>query len=71
MVILPYEFEKYKEASRQLYAVLMPLADSLLACSCDEAYLDVSSYVTVEPSMANKRMELEVGVCLSWECLTG
>ena len=45
LVLLPYEFDKYKGVSEKLYRVLVSFADQIQAVSCDEALLDVSSRV--------------------------
>ena len=45
VVVLPYEFEKYRVASEGLYSVLLRFADDLEAVSCDEAFIDVGSRV--------------------------
>ncbi|KAI9026196.1 hypothetical protein DFJ74DRAFT_755613 [Hyaloraphidium curvatum] len=45
LVMLPYEFEQYTEASEKLYRVLISEADEIQANSVDEAFIDVSSRV--------------------------
>lgn len=42
LVIVPYEFDKYDEVSKQLYTVLIRHADFVQAVSCDEALIDVT-----------------------------
>ena len=42
---IPYEFEKYKQMSLQMYTILMANSDDLQAVSVDEALIDVSSGV--------------------------
>lgn len=43
LVLLPYEFEKYKEATDALYQILSNYADGMKPVSCDESYIEVSS----------------------------
>lgn len=49
VVTIPYEFEKYKQMSLQLYTILMTHSDDLQAVSVDEALIDVSSGVRLMP----------------------
>ncbi|RUP45435.1 hypothetical protein BC936DRAFT_148187 [Jimgerdemannia flammicorona] len=46
LVVIPYEFEKYKAISQIFYEVLFNHADELQAVSVDEALVDVSSQIT-------------------------
>ncbi|OCB87229.1 DNA/RNA polymerase [Sanghuangporus baumii] len=46
---IPYEFEKYKAASLQLYTILMSHADDVQAVSVDEALVDVTTAVKQMP----------------------
>ncbi|KAL7749812.1 deoxycytidyl transferase [Sorochytrium milnesiophthora] len=41
LIVLPYEFDKYRAVSEQFYAALVGFADDIH----DEAYLDVTSFV--------------------------
>ncbi|RKP21526.1 DNA/RNA polymerase [Rozella allomycis CSF55] len=43
LIVLPYEFEKYREISRKFYTVLFKYADNIQAVSCDEAFLEINS----------------------------
>jgi DNA repair protein REV1 len=43
--VLNYDFDKYDQASRQLYLVLLKYADDIQAVSCDEAFVEVSTAV--------------------------
>ncbi|KAJ3194618.1 deoxycytidyl transferase [Irineochytrium annulatum] len=56
--VVPYEFEKYDACSKSIYDVLIDEADDIMAISCDEAYVDVSSRVgsrgTVELDIAER-----------------
>ncbi|KAI9183095.1 deoxycytidyl transferase [Blastocladiella emersonii ATCC 22665] len=45
LVLLPYDFDRYRATTAKLYEVFMRYADNLQAISCDEAYLDVSSRI--------------------------
>ena len=48
LIVLPYDFEKYRESTAQIYEIFLHSgADALEPVSCDEAYLDVSSAVSV------------------------
>ena len=42
LVILPYEFDKYRRVSEKLYKILISFSDRIQAVSCDEALIDVS-----------------------------
>jgi DNA repair protein REV1 len=42
LAIIPYEFDKYDAASKELYRVLLNHADYVQAVSCDEAYVDIT-----------------------------
>ncbi|KAK9761358.1 deoxycytidyl transferase, partial [Basidiobolus ranarum] len=46
LVILPYDFPRYKSVSLKLYEVFGKYADKLQPVSCDEALLDVSNHIT-------------------------
>jgi DNA repair protein REV1 len=46
IVVCDYEFEKYYECSKILYDVLLEYGDVVMAISCDEAYLDISSKIS-------------------------
>ncbi|RUS21765.1 hypothetical protein BC937DRAFT_91499 [Endogone sp. FLAS-F59071] len=46
LVVIPYEFEKYRSVSQIFYEVLYSYADELQAVSVDEALIDVSSRIT-------------------------
>lgn len=48
LVCLPYEFDKYDASSKDLYRILMSVADDIQVVSCDEAFIDVSSQVSSE-----------------------
>jgi nucleotidyltransferase/DNA polymerase involved in DNA repair len=45
LVILPYEFDKYDEVTKQVYDILLKKSDFVQAVSCDEAYIDVTSTI--------------------------
>ncbi|KAH8114089.1 DNA/RNA polymerase [Phellopilus nigrolimitatus] len=57
VVTVPYEFEKYKKASLQLYTILLSYADDLQAVSVDEALIDVTTAVKNMPSSPGKRYD--------------
>eukprot|EP00898_Chlorokybus_atmophyticus_P005090 jgi/Chlat1/5582/Chrsp369S05362 len=42
LVVMPYEFDKYAEASEAMYRVLLSHTLHVQALSCDEAFLDIS-----------------------------
>ncbi|KAI9091170.1 hypothetical protein DFS34DRAFT_636103 [Phlyctochytrium arcticum] len=44
--VIPYEFDKYDQCTKAMYAILLRSADEVQAVSCDEAYLDITSSVT-------------------------
>ncbi|KAI9328321.1 hypothetical protein DFJ73DRAFT_861879 [Zopfochytrium polystomum] len=44
--VLPYDFESYDRVSRALYQILLDIADDVMAVSCDEAFIDVSSLIS-------------------------
>lgn len=43
--LLPYEFDKYYEVSKQFYTILMSFSATIEAVSCDEAYVELTDYV--------------------------
>lgn len=57
LVTIPYEFEKYKKASLQLYTILMSHADDLEAVSVDEALIDVTTAVQQMPSSSERHYD--------------
>jgi len=46
LVIIPYEFEKYQSVSHAFYKTLLSFLPEIEAVSCDEAYLELTDYVT-------------------------
>ena len=46
LVIIPYEFEKYQSISHTFYETLLSFLPEIEAVSCDEAYLELTDYVT-------------------------
>ena len=46
LVIIPYEFEKYQSVSHTFYETLLSFLPEIEAVSCDEAYLELTDYVT-------------------------
>ena len=42
IVCVPYEFDKYRKVSQQLYEILVSYSHDIEAVSCDEAYVDVT-----------------------------
>ncbi|KAJ3415917.1 deoxycytidyl transferase [Chytridiales sp. JEL 0842] len=66
LVVCDYEFEKYYSCSTLLYDVLLKFGDVVMAVSCDEAYIDVSSRVaqrgTCEREIA-EQIRAEVLAC--------
>ena len=46
LVIIPYEFEKYQNVSHTFYETLLSFIPEIEAVSCDEAYLDLTDYIT-------------------------
>ncbi|ORY06463.1 DNA repair protein [Basidiobolus meristosporus CBS 931.73] len=46
LVILPYDFAKYKAVSLKLYEIFGKYTDKLQPVSCDEAFLDVSHHIS-------------------------
>lgn len=46
LVIIPYEFEKYQNVSHTFYEILLSYLPEVEAVSCDEAYLELTDYVT-------------------------
>ncbi|KAI5117254.1 hypothetical protein M0805_006417 [Coniferiporia weirii] len=57
IVTIPYEFDRYKKVSLQLYTVLMSHADDLEAVSVDEALIDVTTAVRQMPPSSDKRYD--------------
>ena len=46
LLIIPYEFEKYQSVSHAFYETLLSFLPEIEAVSCDEAYLELTDYVT-------------------------
>ena len=43
--LLPYEFDKYHNVSKQFYTILMVYSATIEPVSCDEAYVELTDYV--------------------------
>ena len=43
--LVPYEFDKYHEVSKEFYKILMSYSAAVEAVSCDEAYIELTDYV--------------------------
>lgn len=43
--LVPYEFDKYHEVSKEFYKILMSYSAAIEAVSCDEAYIELTDYV--------------------------
>jgi len=46
LIIIPYEFEKYRSVSQTFYETLLSVLSDVEAVSCDEAYMELTDYVT-------------------------
>ena len=46
LIIIPYEFEKYRSVSQTFYETLLSVLPEVEAVSCDEAYMELTDYVT-------------------------
>ena len=46
LLVIPYEFEKYQNVSYAFYETLLSFLPEIEAVSCDEAYLELTDYVT-------------------------
>ena len=46
LLVIPYEFEKYQNVSHTFYETLLSFLPEIEAVSCDEAYLELTDYVT-------------------------
>ena len=46
LVIIPYEFEKYQNVSHTFYETLLSFLPEIKAVSCDEAYFELTDYVS-------------------------
>lgn len=44
LVLLPYDFESYRQTSRRFYETLLQYSSVIEAVSCDEAYLELTDY---------------------------
>ena len=44
LVLLPYEFEAYRNVSRKFYSILLQYSSVIETVSCDEAYLEFTDY---------------------------
>ena len=45
LILIPYDFEKYRAVSQILYETLISYSDTVEAVSCDEAYIELTDYV--------------------------
>ena len=45
LVCVPYQFEEYRQVSQQLYEILASYTHEIQAVSCDEAFVDLASYI--------------------------
>ncbi|CAN8246108.1 unnamed protein product [Cochlearia groenlandica] len=60
LVIVPYNFEAYKEVADQFYDILHRHCRKVQAVSCDEAFLDVSDLRNVEPEFLAATIRKEI-----------
>ena len=44
LILVPYEFDKYRKVSRVLYEILVSYSHIVQAVSCDEAYIELTDY---------------------------
>lgn len=44
LILLPYDFEAYREASQQFYTILLQYSSVIQTVSCDEAYMEFTDY---------------------------
>eukprot|EP00042_Codosiga_hollandica_P059186 m.907153 g.907153 ORF g.907153 m.907153 type:complete len:1278 (-) comp60087_c1_seq5:170-4003(-) len=54
LVALPYEFEKYRAASRHFYALLGEVTSEIQSVSCDEVFLDLTSILAASDRVSSK-----------------
>ncbi|CAH2046438.1 unnamed protein product [Thlaspi arvense] len=60
LVIVPYNFEAYEEVADQFYDILHRHCRKVQAVSCDEAFLDVSDLINVEPEFLASTIRKEI-----------
>eukprot|EP00835_Amoeboradix_gromovi_P002258 NODE_124_length_18806_cov_0.323996.p2 type:complete len:699 gc:universal NODE_124_length_18806_cov_0.323996:11041-8945(-) len=48
LVVLPYDFDRYRSISKDFYSLLIANCDEIEAISCDEAFIDISNFVEDE-----------------------
>lgn len=65
LIVIPYEFEKYDACSKALYEILINNSDYVQAVSCDEAFIDVTSYIrdllqTKINEKVNKKLNVQI-----------
>ena len=46
LTIIPYEFDNYRQVSQKFFETLMQYSSVIEAVSCDEAYIELTDYVT-------------------------
>ena len=46
LILLPYDFEAYREVSQSFYEILLQYSSIVEAVSCDEAYIEFTDYVS-------------------------
>ena len=44
LILLPYNFEEYREVSRKFYTILLQYSSVIQTVSCDEAYVEFTDY---------------------------
>ena len=44
LILLPYDFEAYREVSQKFYVILLQYSSVIEAVSCDEAYVEFTDY---------------------------
>ena len=63
LVLVPYEFEKYRQVSQSLYEVMISYSHLVQAVSCDEAFVELTDYAKdfdhVQEIVKQLRMEVE------------
>ncbi len=68
LILLPYDFEAYREVSRQFYSILVQYSSLIEAVSCDEAYIEFTDYCRSYEQVVDLVGELRTDVACETGC---
>ncbi|KAG8095099.1 hypothetical protein GUJ93_ZPchr0012g20479 [Zizania palustris] len=60
LMVVPYDFDAYEEVADQFYGILHKNCSKVQALSCDEAFLDVTECLHVNPEEVTQKIRNEI-----------